>query len=643
MKTFQNNNFSKIIWNFIDYILLPVLIFFYTPTPFKNFIIPWDDGQFSAVVNELMRGKILYKDVWIPYPPLQIYPLFFTFKIFGATILIQKIYFYLLGGLGKILGYLTARSLLKNRFFVIFFSIILLSQFLFNHIRVSLGLIILLIIFKFLEKKKYFWIFSTGIFLGIAFLFSQETTLCALAGAFGSLLVFSLSDEFPKKVFLKSSLLMFSGIVIFPSLFFLYFYSVGALKPFFEVLIKYPIYVSSGFQGLPFPVIDISNSIFSVRELLSLITDTLFLFYLPIGIYILTLIYLVISGIQKKFNTEKIKILFVLIFGILAFRTALGRSDIHHLFFSISPAILISIYFMERLFIRAKDLLHIKSLKPVMKFEVVFMILLLIMFLVYFMKVFNLKNFFEEERLINYWITKTNVNEEGLATLNLKRGGGVRTLTEQANHFEKVISYISKKTDYNEPVFIFPQQAVYYFLADRVNPTRYCLGYLAITKKMREEAIRDLIQNGTKKIIYELDQEIDGISGEEYSPELSEYIFENYTIMDKIDNTLILRPFNVNERREPFKSLISTFLIRGYSLQRQGPLYIKLYYEEIEKFQKLVQNFPSNINYHNYFAILCTIGKNYEMARKEWEECLKLDPSFNPAKENLKQLEIFKK
>ncbi|MBI5376063.1 MAG: hypothetical protein HZA77_11555 [Candidatus Schekmanbacteria bacterium] len=627
------------IWLIVDYLILPAAVFLLNPTSFWNFIVPWDEGQYSAAVNELMRGKTLYKDVWILYPPLQIYPLYFVFKIFGPTLLNQRIYFDVLGGIGRVLGYFTARSLLRNRFFVIFASVLLLSNYELSKIRVAPGLIAIIMLFKFLENKNYYWLFSSGLLLGSLFVFSQETSLSGMISAVAALTIFSVNKKIWRKELLRYLIVISAGFIIVPALFTLYFYFAGALKEFFDVMIKYPVYVTSGYTGLAFPVPPIFTYSYSFKDLFFLLTDNISLFYIPVGIYLMTFIYLCVSWIQRKTSVEKIKIFSFLIFGVFLFRSALGRSDLHHLLYSISPAIFIAVFFIEKVFLRIKECFNEKHFKFVTKVETIFMICLLTTSVFYLSYVFNLANFFKETRLVTVLKDKSFGSEEDVSVLNLVRGGGLKTGNAQARHFEKVISYMTYSIDYNEPVFIIPQQAIYYFLADRINPTKYCMSIFAITHQMREEVINDLKKYSVKKIVYELDQEIDGISGEEYSPELSRYIFENYGLEKQVDNTLFLRSLSIDEKNNPLKPLVSLFLIRGNALEREGPLYVELYNDEVKKLQGLLQEFPENTNYHNYMGVLYAIGKDFNRARNEWLECIKIDPNCNVAITNLKNLE----
>src|SRR3989304_5377037 len=96
--------------------LLIILVAFligptYTSSPFLGNINLIDEGQFGAWVNHMSHGKYLFKDIYLTYGPLYVYPLYLVFKIFTPSAFIIRSYLALGSTLGIVVCYLILQRL----------------------------------------------------------------------------------------------------------------------------------------------------------------------------------------------------------------------------------------------------------------------------------------------------------------------------------------------------------------------------------------------------------------------------------------------------------------------------------------------------------------------------------------------------
>lgn len=74
---------------FFEIIFFAILGFFIgsaeTLSPFYGNINVIDEGQFAAWANFMLHGKLMFKDMYIVYGPLYVYPLYLLFKFFSPS------------------------------------------------------------------------------------------------------------------------------------------------------------------------------------------------------------------------------------------------------------------------------------------------------------------------------------------------------------------------------------------------------------------------------------------------------------------------------------------------------------------------------------------------------------------------------
>jgi hypothetical protein len=111
---------------------------------------------------------------------------------------------------------------------------------------------------------------------------------------------------------------------------------------------------------------------------------------------------------------------------------------------------------------------------------------------------------------------------------------------------QQITSYIQKNTRKNDPIFVFTQQPIYYYLADRPNPTRYYIPWFADPGALTPGMLHDLQKNPPKIILYSISNGVgwdspDGYTMAQRTPEVNAWIMKNYHQQARIGTAVLLK------------------------------------------------------------------------------------------------------
>ena len=113
---------------------------------------------------------------------------------------------------------------------------------------------------------------------------------------------------------------------------------------------------------------------------------------------------------------------------------------------------------------------------------------------------------------------------------------------EFATDLEKLTAAIQSRTAANEPIWVFPSEALLYFLADRPQPTRFPLAIFAVTRDQRHELIAELQHTEPRWAVVYPDAPLhDRVPYSEAMPEVVEYLQKNYELDNRVGAFLLLR------------------------------------------------------------------------------------------------------
>ncbi|MDO8658551.1 MAG: glycosyltransferase [Candidatus Levybacteria bacterium] len=236
-------NKSKLL-KILPYLLLCIWVLFSYLKVFYGLFAVWESGITEAWY--LKNGLVIYRDYIHHHTPLLRYILFLFFEIIGYQPFTLQIFSFLISILLFIFVFITARSVSKQISLItsIIFILLFFSFFTNFHLEEGTsGLFILISVFLsflFIDKKKLYLLFLSGLFAGFAVMTKQ--TSVGIMFAVGLTLLFIKENNFKKNIFGIFIFGLGSLFAILPILY--YFYSKEALSDFFyyNVIFNLTIY-----------------------------------------------------------------------------------------------------------------------------------------------------------------------------------------------------------------------------------------------------------------------------------------------------------------------------------------------------------------------------------------------------------------
>ncbi len=499
---------------------------------------PWvllgEEGVHLAWMQSIFSGGVFGKDFYCLYGPMMVYPLAWFMKIFGATVVAERVWKYVLDliayGIIIFLLYKTVRwkftfiasSIIYFFFFSPFYTLSLNTTYL----RVALGILPLLLTYLYLDSGKKYLLGVTGLVVGQSVLFSQEVGICSLVSLMTVLTVHFLSTHSWKSL-VKAALLVMAGCILSLAPMMIYLLLNGVIAPFIDNFFGYPKFIMLGYACLSFP---------SFQEFIAAPLGVSLFYYWPIFVYILSALYFAPSLLLGKVNKDHLLRLSLLIFGVLLFRVALGRSGLENILKVLPPAILL-------LFLIIDDSLTSIAAARFRFQKVAHVVLIGLLVLSSFTVVvrtgFLKDGFTYTARTLASMDTKWFVVNRGYQVPSVERGG-IFYDPQTAHALVAIHDFLEANTNAGDYVYFFPNEAAYYFLFKRNNPTRFSFSYSAVTAAQRKELIDSLEKNRPKYVVYSRGTwRVDDIMEEVQVPEVVRYLQDNYSVYRDMGSVVI--------------------------------------------------------------------------------------------------------
>jgi hypothetical protein len=501
----------------------------------------WDllgeEGENLAWAHSVLTGGVYGKDFHCLYGPMLVYPLAWAMELFGVTIVTERAYTLCLNlaAYGIIIFFLYRTCRGKLTFIVA--ALVYLLAFCPQHylspncsyLRVAIGVLPLLCTYLYQQSGKKALLLTGGGVIGLSLLFSQEVGLCSAAAVFFCLILHAAAEKNYKKLPARMLLTAAGGAVTLAPMI-IYFISRDALGPVFAMLYEYPKWVTLGYANMPAPSF--------TRLFDAPLREGPVLYYGIIGIYIGTAAFLAPLLLMGRLTRDYILTAGLLVFGMLLFRAALGRSDQYHVYYASPPAFLLMLLVFDRAVTGIRERLpaFVRAGNVVLSAGLLLFIVLL------FNHSFHLRNSIRSVgHDIKHFSQKWTRVWDGEEIPGLARGP-VLFDPVMAYTIGKIKTFLDAHTAPGEFVYFFPNEAAYYFLFDKTNPTRYAYAYWAAITEHRRELVADLEKNKPRYIVYSLNTwRHDGIHEEQQVPEVVEYIRQSYTEIRDMGSFLILQ------------------------------------------------------------------------------------------------------
>jgi len=560
------------------YLTIPALIyvFLYGGGNIHGGIDLFHEGERLAPLNELLRGGIPFRDIYIQHGLFQnaFRPLLAN-ALFGETLAAVRFLERLFAPIGYVGVYLLGLHVFKRRLTAILAVFIASAQNFWVTDRHSLGLISIAFLASYITRNRdlglfagwrrikpypnrwlelgdYCLVYGWKLILGgvcttLAFFFSTEIGLYSFAACALFLMVFGFTS---KGISLKLRALpvlcygigAFLGFLPFAVYFGWHFALDDVIRnSYIQCVYQIPTW------GLRFPeLMGALAGITSLKDIANFVLSETFRWYLPVLLFLIAATYLFYRAVQGGFwNSESnAKLLLLFLAGITFFRTALGRSDGGHLTYGATIMWFIALFFLERAFLKAwrnpSDEGGNQTRKSFRIPQAILVSIPIVVF-VWYVSNFHRPVDVAKSRLVaptQYGNIQRNAPE------TLERAGGIQLSGDQVNQIQQVVKYIRSNTSPDEPIFDFSSQGAYYFFANRPAATRYHQIAYASTNNTQKEVIQALEQTKTKLVIFKTGgwfDNIDGIPSTDRHPIIARYLDENYEEAVNLNGTVILR------------------------------------------------------------------------------------------------------
>jgi hypothetical protein len=486
-----------------------------------NFKFLAETGQHLAWANSLWNGGFQGRDFFCLYGPFFEMGLTGFWALAGRSVAATNSYLALTRVVGWLCLFGAAAVLVRRR------PVILLLPFLVPYVKLRVGLALLAFCFfaLWLKSGRRSECAASGVAAGVSLLYSQEYGVAFLVTA---ALGFALRRDGRAALIFAAGLLA----VIAPTLG--YHAAHGALGAMLHDIATYPRSMLAGYAGLPFPPL-LSSLPLEVSQLGTRSSVALRLSYAVPAVCVAGLVLAsglwrldwrrplaslreLVQGLER--DPERLACFLISLFGLISFRSALGRSDLPHLHAAMPGAVLVLCAGVDR----SLDLWRVGPGRRPLAASRTALLAAFILLGAFVQSATPLANASKSLRL-----------QTKLARFDHHPAGSQRVL--------RVVRWVQLNTAPGEPVLFLPNDAAYYYLSDRPNPIRFVLGHQIATDDHRRELLSDLRSRPPRYIVWDHDAlVVDGIPHEQvFGDEIVRFFAESYEQEIRLGTIEILR------------------------------------------------------------------------------------------------------
>jgi len=466
-----------------------------------------EEGEMLAWVDTVLRGGALWRDTFCLYGPLSVWSVAALFSVFHPSLGLWRLWIFALNPPAIIAAYFLLRATTRTRIAAIagalafaLFSGSAIPAMSWSLLRVGLALAAIATLTRALDRRKNGWFVGTGALLGTAFLYSQEI---GIASGLAVAVVLILQPNQRTMSILWTAL--GGAVVIIPAL--VYLMATHALGATVENLFLFPRVRVLGFAAFPFPRFALN-------------TESLRAYFVP-AVLVISAFFTAKKLLRGFRDARGFAELALFIFGALLFTAALSRPDYPHFSFVAPPALMLLAGLLES----ACFAIRLPNRGIIAIVGVVAAAVALLPWMP-----------MAQQTL------RSLIEPPSGRTLDLPRGGSALLPDDFATDLEQLTRAIQSRTAPNEPFWVFPNEALLYFLADRPQPTHFPLAIFAITREQREQLIADLERTRPRWAIFYRDApDDDGIPYTVAMPEIVAYVNANYEIETNIGAFALMR------------------------------------------------------------------------------------------------------
>jgi hypothetical protein len=511
-----------------------------------------DEGSTAAQALRIVNGDLIYRDFFTVVTPGSYYTIAWLFDIFGTQLIVLR-WAALVTGLGIVVATIVvARRIMPWPFaaaaglmttvwgwFLVtpnyyslqaaLFALIALALFLQSTERATAG-----------TRRGAALLVGAGVMAGLAALVKQNIGVYTAVGLLGSIWLASVFVQSARPRMRASA--MFIGGLSAPIVVTLaYLLAAGAGPYLYESWVYYPFTRYPERFSLPYPafypVLPEYNVTGALDAMAAVLTGRVpepavfdiwakFVVYLPVLVYPFAIAALAVLAWRARRRddtsaaTEGAALAAIALVGVLVLLQAWPRADVPHILFGLQPTFVLFAYVLSCC---ARGLAFVPGPRAVVRS------------VTYGLALAPLAMFLWNGYQRTDWEYANYV-----AHLRTPRAQGIRTLPIEAQRIDFVTTYISEHTSPDDPIFVVPWAAGFYFLADRDNPTR--TDFLLFEDPETYPCLLSRLDaRPPKYVIYGYTWDVDGRHFRDYAAPIDLYIRSRYTIEVATDGYEIWR------------------------------------------------------------------------------------------------------
>jgi hypothetical protein len=476
-----------------------------------------DEGQFLAWINQMMNGKLIYRDIYVQYGPLMVLPIYFLFQLFESSVFILKIWQVFDAFVAFAIAFLVLRTLgVSNKLlYFVLISLLIIPGLSF---RIWIGVFAIQIAYLAYRKHSGKLYFISGFLLPCFIFYSIEIGLFVLITL---MLFFSVNLIITKNLSdnIKKLGLVLAGFLISLAGFVFIFYSQGWFYYYINTTIAFSESIAGNNlpNGMGLPSIPSITDAQNPFTLLKLLVSREMLFYISFFSIFYFLLLSIIGIIYRRDNKLHYLSLLVSFYAMLVFVSIIGRSG-HY--FAIVPFVVVLGAFFVSQTMSSKEKILGKGLK----------LIFLILFIAY------------TARHISIFRFSILSDFKHISFEKIERVYPFFTTKEQANELLALQEFFSKNDAQEKEIYIISNSPGLYFLLNQKNSTKYDLPLLAGHIGRRNDLLNELKGNPPEFIIEDLNAwAVDEVDDTLRMPEVIKFVRKNYKVLEIVGHYKIYR------------------------------------------------------------------------------------------------------
>ena len=484
---------------------------------FRRSVNLLDEGSTAAQALRIINGELIYRDFFTVVTPGSYYTVAWLLQIFGERLMVLRWTALVTGLLIVLVTMLVARRVMAWPFaagaalMTTVWGWFLVTP---NYYSLQAALLALLALACYLQRASGAsekWIVAAGVMTGLTALVKQNVGAYAAVALFASIWAARLFESrWDLRARLRASAMFVAGICIpvVPALLFLVV--AGAGPYLYESWVYYPLTKYPERFALPYPAFFEPLPEHGTFE-----RWVRFVIFLPVIVYPLT-------AMAMRRARERHALLPIALMGLLLLLQSWPRADVAHILFGLQPTFILLGYLLHRGSVLLSGFTF--PIAPAFRRGISTAVMLVPLVLL-------LWNGYKRTdwEYANY-----------VAHVRADRGTGVTTIPIEANRIDAVTRYVAEHSTPDDPIFVVPWAAGFYFLADRANPTRTDF-MLFEDPELYPCLLSRLEQHPPKYVIYGYTWDVDDKRFRDYAAPIDRYIRSRYTIESGVDGYEIWR------------------------------------------------------------------------------------------------------